>query len=233
MIIGAIIIAAASCGPNITTADSYTICAEKQQQQASSSASQSDIYTPKPKPMRLCRYYVNNSIDVPTAGIISAWVPVGSRECIGDEPPEQTAPTQPKTTVVKTSVAETLTAFANRPVASWSPGSEIQIFQSGFFSVAVNNRTASGQLFEEPAQIRFTASSIEWQFSDGVSRPGASVARSFDRVGEYSAIAIVTYRVDYQVAGESWVIGATSISLQSNQLKIEVVEPPRRSLLVE
>ena len=233
MLIAAIFIAAAtSCGPNITTADSYTICAEKKQEQASSSA-KSGTYTPKPKPMRLCRYYVNNSIDIPTAGIISAWVPVGSRDCIGDVAPEPKVTTVTKPEVKTVSTAETLTAFAYRPIASWSPGSEIEIYQDGLFSVAVNNRIANGQLFGEPAKIRFTATSSSWQFSDGVDFAGSTLARSFADAGEYSATATVTYRVDYQMSSSDWVVGAATILMESNQLEITVIELPRRSLLVE
>jgi hypothetical protein len=43
----------------------------------------------------------------------------------------------------------------------------------------------------------------------------------------------VSYRVDYQISGSDWVIGASSIVLESNELEIEVIEPPRRTLLVE
>lgn len=234
MLIEAMLIAAtASCGPNVTTADSYTICAEKKQQEATSTARKSGVYTPEPKPMRLCRYYVNNTIDIPTAGIISAWVPVGSRSCIGDAPPEPKVAAAPKTAVQTISTAETLTAYANRPFAYWSPGGELEIFQAGSFGVAVNNRITSGQLFGSPAQIRFTASAATWKFSDGNQLSGTAVSRSFESVGEYFASATVAYRVDYQITGDNWVIGATTISLESNKLRIEVIEPPRRTLLVE
>ncbi len=234
MLIEAILIAAvASCGPNVSTANSYTICAEKKQQEVDSTAGKTGVYKPKPKPMRLCRYYVNNSIDVPTAGIISAWVPVGSRSCIGDSPPEPKVAAAPKSNTKTVSSAETLTAYANRPFAYWSPGGELEVFQAGAFGVASNNRITSGQLFGQPAKIRFTSKSAVWQFSDGSQLSGVTVSKSFDSVGQYFASATVAYRVDYQVNDESWVIGATTIWLESNQLRIEVIEPPRRTLLVE
>ena len=112
--------------------------------------------------------------------------------------PKVTTVTKPEVKTVST--AETLTAFAYRPIASWSPGSEIEIYQDGLFSVAVNNRIANGQLFGEPAKIRFTATSSSWQFSDGVDFAGSTLARSFADAGEYSATATVTYRVDYQMS---------------------------------
>ena len=101
------------------------------------------------------------------------------------------------------------------------------------FQVAVNNRTTTGTLLGTSAQIRFTAVSVTWNFSDGGVLSGSGVSRSFSVVDTYAAVASVSYRVDYQISGSDWVIGASSIVLESNELEIEVIEPPRRTLLVE
>lgn len=182
--------------------------------------------------MRLCSYYLNSSIDVPTDGVITAWIPVGARSCIGDAPPEAQATAKTTTIQSASAIRDSLTGFSNRPFASWSPGGELEIFEFGQFSVAVNNRTTSGQLLGQAAQIRFTAISSSWQFSDSVAISGSSVSKAFQTVGSFSAVAKVDYRVDYQFAGQSWVISAASITLSSNQLEIEVIEPPRRTLLI-
>lgn len=84
----AVWLATSSCQPHSHTADSFTICAEKVEQSYSQTSSSTIGSAPKAKPMRLCSYYLNNSIDSPTEGIITAWVPVGARSCIGDAPPE-------------------------------------------------------------------------------------------------------------------------------------------------
>jgi len=229
-----ILLAVNSCQPHSSTADSFTICAEKFEQSSSQATTQSGSGAPKAKPMRLCSYYVNNSIDVPTDGVITAWIPVGARSCIGDVSPETQATA--KTTTIQSASAsairDSLTGFSNRPFASWSPGGELEIFEFGQFSVAVNNRTTSGKLLGQAAQIRFTAISTSWQFSDSVSISGPSVSKAFQTVGSFSAVAKVDYRVDYQFAGQSWVISAATTTLSSNQLEVEVIEPPRRSLLI-
>jgi len=139
-----------------------------------------------------------------------------------------------KTSVAQKSNAlrDSLTSFSNRPFASWTPGGELEIFEFGQFSVEVNNRTTTGQLLGQTAQIRFTASSTVWHFSDSSTASGGSVAKSFQSVGAFLAEAKVSYRVDYQMLGENWVLDAATVTLWSNQLEIEVTEPPRRTLLI-
>jgi hypothetical protein len=56
--------------------------------------------------------------------------------------------------------------------------------------------------------------------------------KSFQSVGSFLAVAKVAYRVDYQMLGQNWVLNAATVSLSSNQLEIEVTEPPRRTLLI-
>jgi hypothetical protein len=227
-----ILLAASTCQPHSSTADSFTICAEKVEQSSSQTTSSAVGSQPKAKPMRLCSYYLNNSIDSPTEGVITAWVPVGARSCIGDAPPEPQVAS--KTSVIQSSDAlrDSLTSFSNRPFASWVPGEELEIFEFGQFSVEVNNRTTTGQLLGQTAQIRFTAGSIAWQFSDSSTASGRSVVKSFQSVGSFLAVAKVAYRVDYQMLGQNWVLNAATVSLSSNQLEIEVTEPPRRTLLI-
>jgi hypothetical protein len=227
-----ILLAASTCQPHSSTADSFTICAEKVEQSSSQTNSNTRGNAPRAKPMRLCSYYLNNSIDSPTEGVITAWIPVGARSCIGDVPPEPEV--KSKTSVIEdsSSLRDSLTGFSNRPYASWSPGDELEIFESGQFNVDVNNRTTTGHLLGQTAQIRFTANSTFWQFSDATTLSGRSVSKSFHNVGSFFAVAKVSYRVDYRMLGQNWVINATTVSLSSNQLEIEVTEPPRRTLLI-
>ena len=228
----AILLAANNCQPHSSSADSFTICAEKVEQSSSRTGSRTVGTAPKAKPMRLCSYYLNNSIDSPTEGIITAWVPVGARSCIGDSPPEPQVAAKASVVQSSSELRDSLTSFSNRPFASWTPGEKLEIFEFGQFSVQVNNRTTTGLLLGRTAKIRFTAGSMTWQFSDSTTASGSSVSKSFQTVGAFFALAKVAYRVDYQMLGRDWVLNAATVTLSSNQLEIEVTEPPRRTLLV-
>ena len=228
----AILLAANNCQPHSSSPDSFTICAEKVEQSSSRTGSRTVGTAPKAKPMRLCSYYLNNSIDSPTEGIITAWVPVGARSCIGDSPPEPQVAAKASVVQSSSELRDSLTSFSNRPFASWTPGEKLEIFEFGQFSVQVNNRTTTGQLLAQTAKIRFTAGSMTWQFSDSTTASGSSVSKSFQTVGAFFALAKVAYRVDYQMLGRDWVLNAATVTLSSNQLEIEVTEPPRRTLLV-
>ena len=227
-----VLLAVNSCELVGSTADSFTICAERVERNSSQSSATAGTSPSKATPMRLCSYFLNNSIDVPTQGVISAWVPVGARSCMGDVPPVPPPPSTTSPSQNVSSLRESLTGFSNRPFASWNPGGQLEVSESGQFNVVVNNRTTTGQLLGQTAQIRFSAISTSWQFSDSVSLVGTSVSRSFEAVGLFSVMAKVDYRVDYQFAGQGWVINAAVITLSSNELGVEVIEPPRRTLLI-
>lgn len=178
-------------------------------------------------PMRLCEYYVNGSIDTPTLGTISSWVPVGSRLCIGDEIP---VPVPPRT--IEDDIADSFRAFSARPHATWSPGGELEIEVPASFQVSSDSLSVAGSLLGNAAMIRFTPVSASWSFSDGVSQGGFWVERIFLEPGDYTAQASVDYRIDYRYSGGSWVTGAGSGTLQSNRLEISVIKIPRRTLLI-
>jgi hypothetical protein len=201
---------------------SYTICAERNTE----TRSESKVSTPKPQ--RLCSYYVNGTIDEPTASVITAWVAVGSRLCIGDAPPAEYVP------VVKTAaeqVREAFTAYATRPFAYLDPSVEAEIAEPVSFGVHVGGGIHRGALFGSAAEIRFVSTGVIWKFSDGQSAAGQSVVVSFEEPQFLSAIATVSYRIDYRYLGSTWVLGASSASLDSNTVSLEVIDPPRRSLL--
>lgn len=200
----------------------YTICAERETKTSSSTK------TKAPKPQRLCSYYVNGTIDEPTASVITAWVEVGSRACIGDPPPVEYVP------VVKTAaeqVREVFSAYATRPFAYLSPSGQVEITEPVNFGVNVGGGTHGGELFGTAAEIRFIATSVTWSFSDGQVISGRYVTAAFKDPQNITARATVNYRIDYRYLGSTWVVGASSASLDSNSLSLEVIDPPRRSLL--
>lgn len=128
-------------------------------------------------------------------------------------------------------VEDQASALAPVPVAVWSPGGSLVVGATAFFEVITSEQLANLELFGEPASIRFVPISASWLVA-GSELSGFRISRSFDAPGEYQAQAVVSYRVDYQLPGEAWVIGAAEISMSSNTLLISVVDPPRRTLLV-
>ena len=184
--------------------------------------------SPSPKPMRLCSWYANGTIDTPTLSIITAWIPVGSRVCIGDEV------SRPGTSVVtiEDEVSESFRATSNRPVATWTPGSEVEVGTSAAFSVQLSAGEFRGTLLGRQAWIRFEPVGAQWTFSDAVDLVGFGVERVFSEVGEVLATAEVKVRASYKFDGGSWRESDSEIWLKSNQLTVLVVEIPRRTLLV-
>lgn len=132
---------------------------------------------------------------------------------------------------VTASVDDQASALAPIPQALWYPGGNLRAGSTAHFEVRAQESVASLELFGEPASIRFTPLSARWQIA-GVAVAGFSVAQLFDSPGDFQAFAQVTYRVDYQVPGEAWVLGAAEITVEANPLLVTVVEPPRRTLLV-
>ena len=216
-------------GPN---AGSFTICASQGigSGSISTGAGSQNTNQPTPKPTRLCQYYVNGTIDQPTLGLITAWVPVGSRLCIGDVVPEVKPVAVYKS--VETQISDQFSADASRPFAWWEPGDELEIDEIGIFHVSSPTIQKTGELFDQSAQIRFRPVGISWDFSDGDSGAGSSYQKSFPEVGNFRAQAFVDYEVDYKIGSGGWVQNAASWALSSNELEILVIDPPRRTLLV-
>ena len=184
--------------------------------------------SPSPKPMRLCSWYANGTIDTPTLTIITAWVPVGSRLCIGDE----VAEAQTRVITIADEVSDSFGATSKRPVATWTPGTEVEVGATAGFSVRLAPGQFRGVLLGRQSWIRFEPVSARWEFSDGASRSGFGVERVFDQVAEIIAIAEVKVRASYRRDGGSWQESDAQIWLTSNQLRVLVVEIPRRTLLV-
>ena len=117
------------------------------------------------------------------------------------------------------------------PRAFWYPGGSLTEGSTAYFEVLASEHQATVELFGEPASIRFVPILASWDIAGRVLF-GFSSAQQFDEVGQYRAQAFVTYRVDYQLPGEAWVLAAAEITSASNELFVTVVDPPRRTLLV-
>ena len=184
--------------------------------------------TPQPKPLRLCSWYANGTIDSPTLSVITAWVPIGSRLCIGDEVPEATK----QVVSIDDEVSDVFGATSRTPFAYWSPGSEVEVGLTASFFVELAAGEFAGNLLGRSATIRFEPVAARWQFSDGEAISGFGVDRIFQSAGSLSAVAKVRVRASYQFAGGNWQQSDAEIWLSSNELAISVVEIPRRTLLV-
>lgn len=212
-------ICSSQCEESEVPNGSFSLCATKEEK--------STTAKPGTKPMRECKYYVNGTIDVPTQTIITAWVEVGSRPCIGDEPVE------PK--VVYKTVTEQLddifSARAQPPVAYTDGRTKPEPFEPIRLWVDVENQQHSGSLFGEPAQIRFRAEATRWEFSEGSNGYGRAVTIGFSSQGSHWAWAKVRFAVDYETGGR-WTFDAAEFWLSSNRIDFTVFDPPRRTLLI-
>lgn len=212
------------CGGTVGTELQYQICAEEKINQRANQQAPA-----APKPTRVCRFYTNGTIDVPTLTVIEIEIEVGERLCIGDEIPI----TEAKPRSIESELQEVLTARSGIPFASFSPGGEVEIEIPVEFKVEYQGKSVTGQLLGREASIRFTPISYRWQFSDGQSDSGSLVEKHFLDPGEINARAFVRILVDYRFDGQEWVDGAFSGEVASNELKIRVIEIPRRTLLVQ
>ncbi|MGA1032990.1 MAG: hypothetical protein ACO3S6_02875, partial [Aquiluna sp.] len=183
---------------------------------------------PQPKPLRLCSWYANGTIDLPTLSVITAWVPIGSRLCIGDEVPEATQ----QVVSIDDEVSDVFGATSRTPFAYWSPGSEVEVGLTASFFVELAAGEFAGNLLGRSATIRFEPVTARWKFSDGEAISGFGVDRIFQSPGSLSAVAKVRVRVSYLFDGGTWQQSDAEIWLSSNELAISVVEIPRRTLLV-
>ena len=212
-------ICSSQCEDSDISNGSFSLCASKEEKTQSGEVSE--------KPMRECKYYVNGTIDVPTQTIITAWIEVGSRPCIGDEPVE------PK--VVYKSVTEQLddifSAKATPPVAQTDAPSRPEPHEAIRLWVEVDTQLHSGQLFGQSARIRFRPEATRWEFSEGVDGFGRSVTVGFSTVGNHWAQARVRFSVDYETGGD-WRYDAAEFWLSSNRINFSVFDPPRKTLLV-
>lgn len=214
------------CSESLTDG-TFEVCATERIRGREEVAS-APITSPKPKPMRLCSWYANGTIDTPTLTIITAWIPVGSRLCIGDEVREA----QTRVVTITDEVSDSFGATSNRPLASWTPGSEVEVGVAASFLVQLAPGEFRGVLLGRQAWIRFEVVSARWRFSDGNGYSGFRVERVFDQAGEILATADVKVRASYRFDGGTWQESDAEIWLSSNQLRVSVVEIPRRTLLV-
>lgn len=209
---------ACGCASSVDSEVEYRICAEQRLSV--------EQVAPKDKPRKWCKYYSNGTIDVPTPLFIEAYVYVGSRLCIGDKPANNTSRS------IDDELRDQLAARSGFAIASWLPGGELEIDETAQFEVVFANKVVAAELLGREATIRFTATRFRWVFSDGERAFSAFHQKAFENAENQTAQAFVGIRVDYRFSGQPWVVGVLEAEIPSNLLLLNVVEKPRRTLLV-
>lgn len=121
------------------------------------------------------------------------------------------------------SSADAVEFYPNPLLASVFPQKVLAIGQSADFSSNPSAHYGVATVLGRQAQVHFIPQSSGWEFSDGSSRAGADISRSFGRAGNYLAVAFVDYLVSYRLLGESnWQPVAGSLTVESNTLEIMV-----------
>jgi len=90
-----------------------------------------------------------------------------------------------------------------------------------------------GSLLGQPAEIRFRPVSAVIRPGDGAALSGFSATHRYQAVGWYLARAVVGFQIDYRLGSGSWVLNAATLDSSSNSVRVEVLEPRKRSLLVD
>ena len=210
-----------------STAGQFTVCAEDSKPGTGGGSSGSSGPA-----MRECRYFANGTIDIPTLTVITAWVPVGSRPCIGDVVAEPSSSSGTWQTQEEIELREKFTALATRPKAWWNPGQAVEFLDPVELHLQAQTEVVIGDLLGKEAHVRFRPVAVRWECSDGSVLFGFHKIHSFENPGSYQAQARVKYEVDYRYAAGNWVFNAAHWELTSNKLTIPVIERQRLTLLV-
>jgi hypothetical protein len=147
---------------------------------------------------------------------------------------------KPKVKVVKKKVtgnkANSAVFRPAKPIASVSPGTQLNPGQNASFSSKLAVRYGTAVLFGNLVQVRFTPKQWLWEFGDGATAASASSAgtataspdltaatsHAYPNAGTYGAFVRVEYAVAYRVKGGSWLTDPDTIWLLSNVLNLNV-----------
>jgi hypothetical protein len=101
------------------------------------------------------------------------------------------------------------------------------------FQLSASATTNAGSLLGQAAEIRFTPIAALIATGDSATLQGFSATHRYLEVGVYSARAMVSYRVDYRIGSGNWVLNAAILESFSNSVAVQVLEPRKRTLLVD
>ena len=149
-------------------------------------------------------------------------------------------PVKAKVTVIKKKItgnkANSAVFRPTKPLASVSPGTQLNPGQSASFSSKLAVKYGTAVLFGNLVQVRFTPKQWLWEFGDGATSASSSsfgaanaspnltaaTSHAFLNAGTYGAFVRVEYAVAYRVKGGSWLADPDTIWLLSNVLNLSV-----------
>ena len=99
------------------------------------------------------------------------------------------------------------------------PSSELLVGQQASFSSSAVQHYRAGNLLGVPTEVRFTPTSVFWDFGDGNSGSGSNVPHAFTATGAHQVKVQVVYAVSYRVRGSlSWIAEPDSITVADDLL---------------
>lgn len=94
------------------------------------------------------------------------------------------------------------------------PSNQLNVGQQASFSSSATQHFRMGTLLNLPTEVRFTPTSIYWDFGGGALLAGSSVDRVFSSAGVYPVQLRVIYAVSYRIKGSSaWISEPDTITL--------------------
>jgi hypothetical protein len=99
----------------------------------------------------------------------------------------------------------------------------LAVGQLGKFSSNPTSHFGISLVLGRQTQVHFVPVQSGWSFSDGISKAGSGITRSFGTAGKFQARAWVKYKVSYRLVGEtSWHRVDGLLTVESNTLQVLV-----------
>lgn len=102
------------------------------------------------------------------------------------------------------------------------PSNELSLGQQASFASSAVQHYRSGTLLGVPTEVRFTPTSVFWDFGDGSAGVGSYAPHAFTSTGAHQVTVRVVYSVSYRVKGSlAWIAEPDSITV-ADDLLVEV-----------
>jgi len=99
------------------------------------------------------------------------------------------------------------------------PSSELSVGQQASFTSSAVQHYRAGKLLGVSTEVRFTPTSVFWDFGDGNSGSGSYLPHTFSSTGTHQVQVRVVYAVSYRVRGSlTWIAEPDSITVADDLL---------------